>query len=136
MVKDFPLLGFALWADHLPDNLQILAITAASSVRAPSKPRSCSLLARLTRLALDIFEAESDGPEFRSGGGYEAVVRDAASVVLEKGQELLPTMPDHSLDPALQSLFDLMDDTMYEWPNMSNEEAVAEANFAEFWGPQ
>lgn len=104
-------------------------------MRAPSRPRPQSLLARLTRLALNIFEAESDGSEYRSGGGYEAVVRHAASLVLEKGQARSMVIPEETSDPALQSLFDLMDDTVYEWPSTQNNDRESEATFADLWGP-
>ncbi|KAK6073852.1 hypothetical protein SCUP234_07035 [Seiridium cupressi] len=120
------------------DDLQILGIPTMdiSTARAPSRPRPDSLLARLTRLSMDIFEAESDGPEFRSGGGYEAIIRDAASLVLDKGQDQPASIAQDPLDPAIQSLFDLMDDTVYEWPSIYENDGGAEPNFADVWGPR
>ncbi|KAM0817789.1 putative Zn(2)-C6 fungal-type domain-containing protein [Seiridium cardinale] len=122
----------------IDDDLQILGIPTMdiSTARAPSRPRPDSLLARLTRLSMDIFEAESDGPEFRSGGGYEAIIRDAASLVLDKGQDQPASIAQDPLDPAIQSLFDLMDDTVYEWPSIYENDGGAEPNFADVWGPR
>jgi hypothetical protein len=101
----------------LQDDLRICNLPAANQQAscAPSRPRPTSLLSRLTRLAIDIFEAESAGPEFRPGGGYEAVIRDAASLVLDEGDEEPESTMKDPLDPALQSLFELMDDTVYDW---------------------
>lgn len=143
------------------DDLHILSIPTAESPasRAPAKPRPHSLLARLTKFAIEIFECESKGPEFRSGGGYEAVIRDAASIVLDNKNSHHhgkhedddesgvnnqvnnvggPTIiAQDTLDPAIQSLFDLMDDTVYEWPNVYEDEFMQSAsNFADSWGPR
>lgn len=107
-----------------------------SAARAPSRPRPESLLARLTRLAIDIFEAESEGPEFRSGGGYEAVIRDAASLVLDNNRDEPASIVQDPLDPAIQSLFDLMDDTVYEWPSMYDNSPGTDPIFADIWGPR
>ncbi|KAF3011683.1 hypothetical protein E8E14_007521 [Neopestalotiopsis sp. 37M] len=145
----------------IDDDLHILSIPTAESPasRAPAKPRPHSLLARLTKFAIEIFECESKGPEFRSGGGYEAVIRDAASIVLDNKNSHHhgkhedddeggvnnqvnnvggPTIiAQDTLDPAIQSLFDLMDDTVYEWPNVYEDEFMQSAsNFADSWGPR
>ncbi|ETS77307.1 hypothetical protein PFICI_11181 [Pestalotiopsis fici W106-1] len=124
----------------IDDDLHILSIPTAesSASRAPAKPRSHSLLARLTKFAIEIFECESKGPEFRSGGGYEAVIRDAASIVLddESSSQAAPIAQD-TLDPAIQSLFDLMDDTVYEWPSVYEDDFMQpSSNFADSWGPR
>lgn len=122
----------------IDDDLQILGIPTAdsSATRAPAKPRAHSLLVRLTRFAMDIFEAESDGPEFRSGGGYEAVIRDAASIVLDESDDQAVAIAQDTLDPAIQSLFDLMDDTVYEWPSVYDEDIMPTSSFANSWEPR
>ncbi|KAF2113898.1 hypothetical protein BDV96DRAFT_647399 [Lophiotrema nucula] len=123
---------------RIDDDLQILGLSATttSTTCVPSRPRPNSILARLTRLALDIFEAETEGPEFRSGGGYEAVIRDAASAVLDKGQEQLASITQDPLDPAFRSLFELLDDTVYEWPSVYDEATQTGSSFADIWGPR
>ncbi|KAI4595084.1 hypothetical protein KJ359_007337 [Pestalotiopsis sp. 9143b] len=88
------------------------------------------------QFAMDIFEAESDGPEFRSGGGYEAVIRDAASIVLDESDDQAAAIAQDTLDPAIQSLFDLMDDTVYEWPSVYDEDIMPTSNFANSWEPR
>ncbi|KAH8682142.1 hypothetical protein BX600DRAFT_447839 [Xylariales sp. PMI_506] len=122
--------------DTIDDDLRIsnLPNTNSPARRVPLKPRPDSILARLTRIAVDIFEAETSGPEFRPEGGYEAVVRDAASLVLDQNPEQPVQIAQGSLDPAIQSLFDLMDDTVYDWPNNFRMEDGTEFN--QFWGPR
>lgn len=123
---------------YVIDDLKILSISIADplAAQAPARPRPESLLARLTKLAIDIFEAESEGPDFRSGGSYEAVIRDAASVVLDKGTERPTQIAEDPLDPTFRSLFDLMDDTVFEWPNVYDDNTQRGSSFADIWGSQ
>lgn len=101
---------------------------------APSRPRPDSILARLARLAVDIFAIELEVPESHPGSDYRAVIRDAASAVLNKDQEPSSIAQD-PLGPAFQSLFELLDDTMYDWPNLYNESAPTGYDIANIWNP-
>lgn len=79
----------------------------------PVYPSSTSIISRIVRLALDIFDGVCSGQEFHPARDFQSIVHNAASLVLApvdstSGQELDPS--------AMQSLFDIMNDTGLEWP--------------------
>ena len=67
---------------------------------------------------------------------YEAVIRDAASIVLDESDDQAVAIAQDTLDPAIQSLFDLMDDTVYEWPSVYDEDIMPTSSFANSWEPR
>lgn len=99
------------------DDLRICCITPITSLqtRAPLPPRPTSVIARLLRLALDIFDGVCQTPAFHPTRDFQALIHNATSLVLaprhvdsHNGQEM-----DQS---AIQSLLDLMNDSGLEWP--------------------
>ncbi|ORY56910.1 uncharacterized protein BCR38DRAFT_528290 [Pseudomassariella vexata] len=99
-----------------------LSTTAPFTTRAPSKPQPSSILARLARLALDIFSDESETSDFRPEGDFSAIVRNAASLVLDRGDEHAGVAQD-PFNPAVQSLFDMMNDSVFDWTAYVGDEA-------------
>jgi energy-coupling factor transporter ATP-binding protein EcfA2 len=118
------------------DDLQILELSTrkVSATHAPSRPRPNSILARLTKLALDIFQTETGGLENHSGSGYQTIVRDVAAIVLDESQEHITSITQDPLDPAFRSLFDLPDGTVQEWPDIFNEGNQMSYSTDDVWG--
>ncbi|KAH8698691.1 hypothetical protein BGW36DRAFT_149806 [Talaromyces proteolyticus] len=98
------------------ENLQIRSLNPNSPINSTLiPPHSSSIIARLLRLALEIFDGVCPTATFHPARDFQAIVHDATSLVLApanfdilEGQE-----PD---ELALQSLLDLMNDAGLEWP--------------------
>jgi hypothetical protein len=78
-------------------------------------------LARLCRLAVDIFEADSEDIDTRPEGCYTTIVRDAASLVLDQSREEPAQIAQDPLNPAVQSIFDLMEDAVFDWSGWGDD---------------
>jgi hypothetical protein len=85
---------------------------------------------------MDIFEVGSNATQFHPGSGYRAVIHDAASAVLDDNREQPSSLAQDPTHPAFQSLFDMLDDTMYDWPNLYNESASTSYDLANIWNAQ
>ncbi|KAH8895328.1 hypothetical protein GQ53DRAFT_49766 [Thozetella sp. PMI_491] len=114
----------------IDEDLRIIHSQAAgsSTTCAPFKPRPGSTLARLCRLAVDIFEADSGDIDTRPEGCYTAIVRDAASLVLGHSREEPTQIAQDPLNPAVQSIFDLMEDAVFDWSGWGDD-----AGFSDTW---
>ena len=102
----------------IQDDLQIsiLASLDANVNRAPLRPRPTSVIARLAKLAMDIFGHSPKAAALRPIDKISPLVANAASLVLPL-DESDSQVADDSLDPALQELFNLMDDSGLDWPS-------------------
>lgn len=88
----------------------------------PSKPRASSLLARLSRLALEIFV---DGTSAASPleNDYASIVRRATSLILSEGSTENDEAALEPLDASLEAFSGLMEDLGWEWPGLHDESA-------------
>lgn len=110
----------SFWSSMLSgnsDDLQIRAITPESALRtcSPKQPRSTSVIVRLIRLALDIFEGVCQTPTFHPARDFQVIVKNAASLVL-KEETAGPQESQVIDDAALQSLLDSINESGLEWP--------------------
>lgn len=82
---------------------------------APRPPRSTSLLARLLRLALDLFDTICQGSNFPLAQELQGVVRDCVLLLLTEDDG--DRNDEAGVDTTgMQSLFDQMMDPGFEWP--------------------
>ncbi|OJJ46430.1 hypothetical protein ASPZODRAFT_1961849 [Penicilliopsis zonata CBS 506.65] len=86
----------------IDDNLQI---------SSPSLiiPPETSLIARLLRLARDIFDAVCEATRLHPARGFCAIVRDATALVLAPDESEVDEL-------ALQAVLDLVNEGGFEWP--------------------
>lgn len=116
------------------DDLQIsiLASLDSDTNRAPLRPRHTSIIARLAKLALDIFGHSQKAAAIRPIDKISPLVANAASLVLPLN-DTDTRVADDSLDPALQELFNLMDNSGLDWPSTLFE---GDSRFPELWEAQ
>ena len=99
------------------EELQINTLNTAASPQPPTSacPTTNSIISRLLRLALEVFDDVCKSPAFHPAQDFQAVVHNASSLILNPGhsdtQERQPVN-----DSAIQSLLDLMNDSGLEWP--------------------
>jgi hypothetical protein len=111
------------------DDLRICSLIPNASLQtcAPFLPRSSSVIARLIRLALDIFDGVCRTPAFRPAGDFQAIVHNASSLVLAPDSNNVQEV-DHS---AIKSLLGLINDSGLEWPGSLLDSG---AGFTSGWG--
>ncbi|KZF19673.1 hypothetical protein L228DRAFT_285614 [Xylona heveae TC161] len=100
----------------IDDDLRIRILNPnASSNPSVLPPHSGSTIARLLRLALDVFDGICQTTSFHPARDFQAIVHDATSLVLVPGQE--DVQDGQEMDgSALQSLLDMMNDSGFDWP--------------------
>jgi hypothetical protein len=81
--------------------------------RLPSS--SSSLLVRLLRLALDIFDSVCSSTTFHFAQDFHAIVHYAVSLVLVSEEDKQNIEEKDIDDTAIQSLLDLMNDSGVDW---------------------
>ncbi|PVH83619.1 hypothetical protein DL98DRAFT_652429 [Cadophora sp. DSE1049] len=101
----------------IDDDLQIRTITPENLLQtcSPQPPRSTSVIIRLVRLALSIFEGVCQTPTFHPARDFQVIVKNAASLVLK--EETADSRDNQVIDDAaLQSLLDSINESGLEWP--------------------
>lgn len=101
----------------MSEELQINTLNAASSPQPPTYASLTpnSMISRLLRLALEVFDGVCKSPAFHPAQDFQAVVHNASSLILNRGH--LDTQEGQNMnDSAIQSLLDLMNDSGLEWP--------------------
>ncbi|RDW62413.1 hypothetical protein BP6252_11846 [Coleophoma cylindrospora] len=102
----------------IDDNLRICGLSAPTSSQtctAPVPPQSTSIITRLVRLALEIFDGVCQSPAFHPARDFQAIVHNASLLILSP--ENTESHNQHEIDnSAMQSLLDLIDDSGLEWP--------------------
>ncbi|KIW16284.1 hypothetical protein PV08_06335 [Exophiala spinifera] len=110
-------LAFCYVKGVVNDELRLRCLTGANSPQnvAPRSPRPGSLLARLLRLALDLFDAMCEGPIFPLAQELQGVVKDCVILLLadDGGNRNNEVQVDTT---GMQSLFDQMMDPGFDWP--------------------
>ena len=102
--------------DSAAEDLQICSLTPTALLQtcAPVPPRTTSIVAKLVRLALDIFDGVCRTPAFRPARHFHAIVQNACSLVLATASD---TLDRQNYDiQGMQSLLDLINDSGLEWP--------------------
>lgn len=80
-------------------------------------PHKNSFLSRLARLALETFGCIDAVPSFHPDPEYAAIVRQSVSLVLPEASDVVES------GVSIQALFDLLEDPMWNWGMLPNEQA-------------
>ncbi|KKY23692.1 putative c6 finger domain [Phaeomoniella chlamydospora] len=115
----------------IDDDLQICSLIQTDSLqhRAPLLPRSASVVSRLLRLALDLFDEVCQIATFRLARDFQAIVNNAASLLLIEDQG--NAIYGHEVDStAMQSLLDQMIDSGLDWPGSALDPWTGEADWS------
>jgi hypothetical protein len=100
------------------ENLQIRSAISSGEkgnvfTRLPSS--SSSVLARLLRLALEIFDSVCPATTFHFAQDFQSIVHYAVSLVLVSEKNMKDIEKEEIDDMAIQSLLDLMNNSGVDW---------------------
>lgn len=99
------------------DDLKITTLNPVGVKNAslPQGVATTSVLGRLVRLALDIFDGVCQSPAFHPARDFQAIIHSVFSLIMRPIDTDVP--PSEEIEfGAMQSLLDLMNESGLEWP--------------------